>query len=61
MTQQETTKTVFPGFPGTYVIYDKSRYRRGKKPWILKDIETDAIVASFPTKRAVKYFIEQII
>lgn len=60
MTQQKTTMSVFPGFPGTYVMYDRERNLWGEKPWVLKDIETDAIIESFHTKEEVKHFIEQI-
>ena len=44
---------------GAYLYFDSERKSRGLRPWVLKDIATDAPIASFKTKADAKHYLSQ--
>ncbi len=44
---------------GSYLYFDAARKAQGAKPWCLKDIATDALIASFSRKSDALHFLKQ--
>lgn len=44
---------------GAYLYFDSERRSRGLRPWVLKDIATDAPIASFKSKSDAKHYLSQ--